>query len=178
MRRTRRILLLILLIVCPSLAHTQTADNVVTGSINELRNKRRVFLIVSHNSVVDAKEEAKSILAEVYQSGSEPPRGQFARIYNAIADKLNKYMAESQSISSVRNIGDADFIILFNLLEYRWPLGRPYPYGEMFVILNDHSHGREPHVVWRTRKRSEWAEDAIKEFIRDLKATRGEIQDY
>ena len=171
---TLRILLLILLIVCPALAQTQTTDNVVRGSINELRTRRRVFLIVRHSSVVDAKEEAKSILAEVYQSDAGPPHGQFARIYNAIGGKLNKYMAEYQSISSVRDLRDADFIVLFNLLEYRWPLGRPYPYGEMFVILNDHSGGREPRIVWRTRKRSEWAEDAIKEFIRDLKAVRGE----
>lgn len=139
-----------------------------------MRNKRRVFLLVRRSSVVDAKEEAKSILSEVYQSEAESPRGQFARIYNAIAGKLNKYMAENQSISSVRNLRDADFIVLFNLLEYRWPLGHPYPYGEMFVIVSDHSNGQEPHVVWRTRKRSEWAEDAIKEFINDLKAIRGE----
>ncbi|MDQ3817768.1 MAG: hypothetical protein M3362_08765 [Acidobacteriota bacterium] len=175
MRRVQKIALLLLLIVCTTQAQAQTVGSAVTGSISELRDKRRVFLIVRRSSVVDASGEAKSILSELYQSKTERPRGQFAPIYNAIARKLNKYMTEHQSISSVRDIGDADFIVLFNLLEYRWPLGRPYPYGEMFIILNDRSGGRVPHIVWRTRKRSEWVEDAIKEFIRDLKAARGEI---
>ena len=173
MRRSGRVLLLILLAVCPALAQTESDDNMFTGSVNELRDRRRVFRLVERSSVVDAREEAKSILAEVYES-DPTPRAPFARIYNAIARKLNKYMAEHQSISAVRDMRDADFIILFNLLEYRRPLGHPYPYGGMFVILNDRSAGREPHIVWKTRKRSVWAEDAIKDFIKDLKAARGE----
>jgi hypothetical protein len=62
----------------------------------------------------------------------------------------------------------------FNLLEYRRPLGRPYPYVELSIILNDRSKGHEPHIIWKTRKSPLWAEDSIDEFIRDLKATRGE----
>nr|MBA2733226.1 hypothetical protein [Acidobacteriota bacterium] len=47
-------------------------------------------------------------------------------------------------------------------------------YGEMFVILNDRSGVKPPRIVWKTRKNSMWAEDAIEEFINDLKTVRGE----
>jgi hypothetical protein len=123
--------------------------------------------------VIDASGQAKAILSEVYGMNAEP-RGRFSYIYNALARKLNKYMARHQSISAARNVSEAEFIILFNLLEYRRPLGRPYPYGDLFIILNDRSNGHEPHIVWKLRKSPLWAEDAIDEFIRDLKVIRGE----
>lgn len=177
MRRMSRVLSFALfLIICfvPAQAQRNTFnEGVVTGSLYELRDKRRVLLMVRRSSVVDASGQAKTILSEVYEPSAEP-RGRFARIYNALARKLNKYMRQYQSISGARNISEAEFIILFNLLEYRRPLGTPYPYGELFVILNDRSNGSKPRIIWKTRKSSMWAEDAIDEFIRDLKATRGE----
>jgi hypothetical protein len=168
--------LIILLIICfhPAQSLQSTFnDGVVTGSLYELRGKRRVLLMVRRSSIVDASGQDKAILSEVYRPNVEQ-RGRFARIYNAIAKKLNKYMVKNQSISAARDISEAEFIVFFNLLEYRWPLGRPYPYGDMFVILNERSNGRQPHIIWKTRKSPRWAEDAIDEFIRDLKATRGE----
>ena len=178
MRRMSRVLsLVILLMICLAPAQSQRNtfnEGAVTGSLYELRDKRRVLLMVRRSSVVDAGSgQAKSILSEVYEQGVEP-RGRFARIYNALARKLNEYMTRYQSISAARDISEAQFIVLFNLLEYRRPLGRPYPYGELFIILNDRSNGHEPHIIWKTRKSPLWAEDAIDEFIRDLKATRGE----
>lgn len=177
MRRLSRILsFAALLIIClvPAQAQEKTfSEGAVTGSLYELRDKRRVLLVVRRSSVVDASGQAKTILSEVYEPGVEP-RGRFARIYNALARKLNKYMTRHQSISAARNISEAQFIVLFNLLEYRRPLGMPYPYGDLFIILNDRSNGHEPRIIWKTRKSPIWAEDAIDEFIRDLKATRGE----
>jgi hypothetical protein len=149
-------------------------EGAVTGSLYELRDKRRVLLIVRRSSVVDANGQAKNILSEVFEPGAEP-RGRFARIFNALAKKLNKYMTRHQSISAARNISEAEFIILFNLLEVRRPLGTPYPYGDLFVILNDRTGGHQPRIIWKSRKSPMWAEDAIDDFIKDLKATRGEV---
>jgi len=177
MRHISRVLsLAALLIICPTLAQAQQGsfnEGAIKGSLSELRDKRRILLMVRRRVVVDASGRGQAILSEAYQPSAEP-RGRFARIYNVLAKKLNKYMAKFQSISAARTISEAEFIVLFNLLEYRRPLGRPYPYGELFVILNDRAKGHEPRIIWKTRKSPVWAEDAVNEFIRDLKTARGE----
>jgi hypothetical protein len=179
MHFARRIpLLLGLLLTCLLLAQAQermaeVGDGVVTGSLTELRTRRRVLLLVRRSAVVDSREQARSILDEVYRPDAELPQ-RFARIYNSIAGRLNKYMAKYRSISAVRDISHAEFIIFFNLLEYRRPLGHPYAYGEMFVILNERPGFGQPRIIWKTRKSPVSVEDAINELIRDLKDARGE----
>ena len=171
-------LLLGLLMICLTGAQSQQQsfdinEGLVTGSLTELRTKRHVFLMVRRSAVLDTRGRAESILKEVYRP--DPLTTQrFARTYNTIAGKLNKYMGKYKSISAARDISEAEFIVYFNLIEYRSTFGQPYPYGEMFVILNDRSGVNGPHIIWKTRKSPIWAEDAIKELIRDLKATRGE----
>ena len=179
MSSAQRILLLLgLLLICSVLAQAQQQaggvdDSVVTGSLRELRDKRQVLLMVRRSAVIDSRGQSRSILSEVYRTDAKPPQ-HFARIYNTIAARLNKYMAKYGSVSAVRDISQAEFIIYFNLLEYRRPLGHPYPYGEMFVILNERSASQPPRIIWKTRKSSMWAEDAINELISDLKVARGE----
>ena len=142
----------------------------VTGSLAELKNRKRVLLLVRRSAVVDSRGSAESLLKEAYAGG--PTR--YPRIYNLLARHLNRYMGKYHSISAVTSAPEAEFIVFFNLLEYRFPLGYPYPYGELFVILNDTAGGRRPRVIWKTRKSPLWVEDAIKELIRDLKTVRGE----
>lgn len=145
---------------------------VVTGSLAELRNSRRVVLLVRRSTVIDSRGQAGAIINEAYRADPEANR-RYPRLFNLLARKLNNYMNKHGNITAVKNITDSDFIILFNLLEYRRPLGRPYPYGELFVILNDRFNGKPPRIVWKSPKSSMWAEDAIEEFIRDLKTVRG-----
>lgn len=170
-------LLLVVSLARPTPSPAQTgADSeagVVSGSLQELRDRRRILLLVSRSSVVDSRGVAETVIKEAYRTNPQT-RQRYARIYNSIAKKLNKYIKRYQSISAVKSVSDAEFIVYFNLLEYRRPLGYPYPYGEMFVILNDTSAGRQPRIVWRTRKNSMWVDDAVEDFIRDLKAARGE----
>jgi hypothetical protein len=171
-------LLIALLLACllPGQSQERMADvndGVVTGSLTELRTRRHVLLLVRRSAVIDSRGQARSILNEVYRAGAEPPQ-HFARIYNTIAGRLNKYMVKYRSISAVRDISNAEFIVFFNLLEYRWPLGHPYAYGEMFVILNERSGNGQPRIIWKTRKSPISVEDAINELIRDLKDARGE----
>jgi hypothetical protein len=177
MRYVERVpLLLGLLLTCLILAQSQQStvdDRVVTGSLMEIRTRRQVLLVVRRSSVIDSRGQARSILNEVYRPDVEPAL-RYARIYNAIAGKLNKYMRKYGSISAVTDISNAEFIVFFNLLEYRRPLGQPYPYGEMFVILNERSGSRQPRIIWKTRKSPVQVDDAVNELIRDLKATRGE----
>lgn len=149
------------------------SDSVVTGSLTELRNRRRVLLLVRRSNVIDSRGLAKSVLDEAFR---EDPgaRVRYPRLFNLLARKLNNYMARYHSITAVTDPSEADFIVLFNLLEYRRPLGFSYPYGEMFVILNNRASGKPPQIIWKTRKSPVWAEDAMKDFIKELKAARGE----
>lgn len=171
-------MLIAALLICPALNLAQQDsveeyESVVTGSLAELRNSRRVILLVRRSAVVDSRGLAKTVLNEVYKAEPEA-RSRHPRLYNLIARKLNDYMKRYQSITAVKDVSEADFIVFFNLLEYRRPLGFSYPYGEMFVIANNRASGKPPHIVWKTRKSPVWAEDAIKDFIKDLKAVRGE----
>jgi hypothetical protein len=170
---------LIALALCPALS-TGQADSaqeqiksVVTGSLKELKDSRRVILMVRRSNVVDSRGQASAILKEVY-SEDAATRVRYPRLFNLLARQLNNYMKRYQSITAVKDVSEADFIVLFNLIEYRRPLGFSYPYGEMFVILNNRVSGKPPQIVWKTRKSPVWAEDAIKDFIRELKAVRGE----
>ena len=156
-----------------STAADDRGGGIVTGSLAEIRNRRRLLLLVQRSSVVDSRGMAKTILSEAYRQTPEA-RSRYPRVFNTIARKINKYIRKYQSLTSVENLSDAEFIVVFNLLEIRRPLGYPYPYGEMFVILNDTAGGRQPRIIWKTRKTSVWVEDAIEDFIRDLKAARGE----
>lgn len=180
MRYVKGILLLLLVLLTshppPGQAQQNSSDvnaNVVTGSLAELRNRRRVHLMIRRSSVIDSRGLAQTILNEAYRADPDA-RLRYPWLFNLLARKLNDYMRKHQSISAAQNISEAEFIIFFNLLEYRRPLGHPYPYGEMFVILNDKTGGKSPRIIWKTRGSSMWAEDAIGDLIKDLKAARGE----
>lgn len=176
-RAVRLFLMLALILSCadgfPSRAQSDGADEMtVNGSLEELRNKRRVLLMVRRSAVVDASGAATpSVLSEVDKQAVGARPQSFPRTYNSIAKKLNKYMNEYGSITAARSIADADFIVFFNVLEIRRPLGTPYAYGELFVILNQ---APQPRIIWKTRKSGMFAEDAINALIRDMKMMRGE----
>jgi hypothetical protein len=181
MRCTKPILLLLLIVwlmSCPALVQAQqtSADangSVVTGSLQELKNSQRVLVLVNRSSVMDSRGQAKTILDEAYRTDPET-RLRYPRLYNSLTRKLNNYIKKYRSIRPAEDVAGADFIIFFNLLEYRRPLGIPYPYGEMFVILNKRTGGKPPRIVWKSRKNSMWVEDAIGDFLKDLRAVRGE----
>ena len=170
---------LILLLIIPPFALAQQQEpahvneNIVTGSLYELRDKRRVLLMVRRSSVVDSRGQAKEILAEVFKDDGQTSM-RFPRTYNTLARKLNNYMRKHQSISAARSLKEAEFIVLFNVLEFRRPLGIPHPYGEIYVILKETGAGREPRIIWKTRKNSMWVEDAIDDLLKDLKTSRRE----
>lgn len=113
------------------------------------------------------------MIAAAYKAGAFPRR-EFAYSYSTIARKLNQYIRKYKSMSAVEQIAEADYIIFFNLLEYRRTVSGLYPYGELVVIRQGKSGtSQPPQIIWKARKVM-WAEDAIKEFIKTLKRVRGE----
>lgn len=168
-----RFIITFVLIICsaaPATPQERDAGSATTGSLHELRDKHRIWLIVRRGLMLDARSADASVISEVYKEVATP-RQNFPRTYNMIARKLNKYMKEHRSLSAARTLGDADFIIFFNVLEIRRPLGTPYAYGELFIILNAQP---KPRVLWKTRSSGMFVDDAMGDFISELKAVRGE----
>lgn len=143
------------------------------GTLSELTDKRRVALLIMRNSVVDASGSDEPIIAEALAAEArESLRHRYP--YRIIGRKLNGYIRKYRSLQPVYEIGQADFIIYFRLVQYRRTLNGVYPFGELFVIINQlPGEIRPARIIWRT-KRPGFAEDVIKDFIKELKRVRDE----
>lgn len=158
---------------CARAQDVAAEPTVVRGSLAELKGKRHVVLVVNRSEVVDAREPGRAIIEAAYKTTTRQSRN-YRFTYNTLARKLNGYMKKHGSISAVEQAAQADFIVFFNLLEYRRSLGVYYPYGETYVISNrPPAPDGQPRILYKSRKVM-WAEDSINELIRDLKAVRGE----
>lgn len=143
------------------------------GSLVELKESQRLALLIKRSSVVNASESDDPIIDEAL-SGNPRESLRHRRAYNIIANKLNNYIRKYRSIRPVHEIAQADFIVYFKLVEYRRLLNGIYPYGELFIIVNPGpNEGRRARVVWKTKKVT-FAEDAIKDFVNELRRVRQE----
>lgn len=141
------------------------------GSLDEIRDKQNMALVIVRSSVLDVTGDDEPIIREAM--AAEPRlASRYRSTYNVIARKIDQYIRKYRSLRSADQTSQADFIVYFKLVEYRRMLNGFYPYGEMFVIINPETTG-SPRIIWRTSK-IVFAEDAIKELLRDLKVARGE----
>jgi hypothetical protein len=163
---------LLVLLFCFS-AVAQAPDVAALNSLEEVRDKRNALLVVYKSRVIDAGDRERSIIEDVLKANPEP-KGRYRWVYSQLARKLNKYIDKYNSLRPARELSDADYVIFFNVVEFRRILNTPYPYGELFVIVKGSPETlKPPRVVWRARKVL-YAEDAIGDLIKDLKAVRGE----
>lgn len=170
---------LVVLLACvsamgqPEAATVENQNNHV-GTISELRDKQRALLIVFRSKVIDADNADKAIIEDVLKA-DPVPKGRNRWVYNELAKKLNKYISKHRSLMPAQDLADAEYVIFFNVVEYRRILNAIYPYGELFVIVKGSpQESKPPRIVWRAKKMLV-AEDAIRDLIKDLKALRGEI---
>ena len=142
-------------------------------SLSEVRDKRRALLLVFRSGIVDASDSDHAIIDQVLKANPEP-QGRNRWAYGVLAKKLNSYIHKYKSLTPANDLSDADYIIYFNLVEYRRILNTIYPYGELFVIVKGSPETQKPpRIVWKARKIS-WAGDAINDLIKQLKTLRGE----
>jgi len=142
--------------------------------LTQLNGKRSVLLLVLRERIVDSRGDNQALLDLVLKADPRPVMRQ-RLAYDTIAKKLNHYARKYRSMSAAAQLSDADFIIVFNLLEYRHILNVNYPYGELFVIVKNDTKTEIPlAVAWKSRK-IQWAGDAINDLIKDLKTARGEL---
>lgn len=165
-------LILPLLLLCFTAAVAQT-PSVEHNSLEEVRYKRSALLVVFKSRVLDVDNRERGIIDDVLKADPEP-KGRYRWVYTQLAKKLNKYINKYNSLTPARALSDADYVIFFNVVEFRRILDTAYPYGELFVIVKGSPEKRKPpRVIWRARKVL-IAEDAIGDLIKDLKALRGE----
>lgn len=163
---------LLLLFLC-CFAAAQTPEFGDGNSLAEVRDKRNAMLVVFKSRVIDASDRERAIIDDVLRADPEP-KGRYRWVYTQLAKKLNKYIHKYNSIKPARELSEADYVIFFNVVEFRRILDTPYPFGELFVIVKGSPETlKPPRVVWRAKKVS-YAEDAIGDLIKDLKAVRGE----
>ena len=144
------------------------------GTIYELRDKQRALLVVFKSRVVDASNRDRAIIDDVLKAETQP-KGRYRFVYNELARKLNKYIRKYGSLSSATNLTEAEYVIFFNVVEFRRILNAVYPYGELFVIVKGSpQESKPPRIVWRAKKMM-IATDAIGDLVKDLKALRGEL---
>ena len=143
------------------------------GNITELRGKQRALLVVFKSRVIDVENRERAIIDDVLKA--DPlPKGRYRFVYNELAHKLNKYINKYGSLSSARDLADAEYVIYFNVVEYRRILNAIYPYGELFVIVKGSpKDSKPPRIVWQAKKMMV-ATDAVGELLKALKALRGE----
>jgi hypothetical protein len=143
------------------------------NSLAEVRDKHSALLMVFKSRVLDVSDREHAIIDDVLKADPHP-EGRYRWIYSQLARKLNSYIHKYNSLYAARELSDADYVIFFNVVEIRRILNANYPYGELFVIVKGSPEKfKPPRVVWRARKVL-YAEDAIGDLIKDLKAIRGE----
>ena len=168
----KAVALILLLFLCGVSAVSQEA--VANGnSLEEIRDKHNALLVVFKSRILDANDRERAIIEDVLKADPQP-KGRYRWVYNQLARKLNKYMQKYGSLSAAKELSQADYVIFFNVVEFRRILDVHYPYGELFVIVKGSPATlKPPRVVWKA-KRILYAEDAMGDLIKDLKIMRGE----
>jgi hypothetical protein len=175
LRRLRKFILVSSLVLVHSAAvlpqvRTTTA---LPDSLAEVRDKHRALLLVFRSGIVDVGDGERAIVDQVLKADPEPT-GRNRWAYGVIAKKLNTYIRKYRSLTAASDLSDADYVIYFNLVEYRRILNTIYPYGELFVIVKGSPETQSPpRIVWKAKKIL-WASDAISDLIKELKTLRGE----
>jgi hypothetical protein len=173
--KTVFVILLLLLSCSSAVAQNGAVENDVSvrNSLWEVRDKRRALLVVFKSRILDANDRERAIIQDVLKADPEPV-GRYRWVYGQLAKKLNGYMRKYKSLTAADDLAEADYVIFFNVVEFRRILNTIYPYGELFVIVKGSPETlKPPRVVWRAKKML-YADDAIGDLIRDLKAIRGE----
>src|SRR5678810_584670 len=115
---------LLVLLLCFS-ATAQAPDVTLGNSLEEVRDKRNALLVVYKSRVIDASDREGAIIDDVLKADPQP-KGRYRWVYTQLAQKLNKYMRKYRSLTSASALSDADYVIFFNVVEFRRILDTAY----------------------------------------------------
>lgn len=165
--------ILLVFLCCFSATAQELQDDGYLNALAEVRDKRSALLIVFKSKVISVNDRERAIIEDVLKADPKP-KGRYRWVYGQLARKLNSYIRKYDSLTAAHTLADADYVIFFNVVEFRRILDSIYPYGELFVIAKGSPEARKPpRVVWRAKK-MRFADDAMGDLIKDLKLLRGE----
>ena len=165
--------ILLIFLCCSSTAAQELEQDGYLNSLSEVRDKRNALLVVFKSKVLSVNDRERAIIEDVLKADPQP-KGRYRWVYGQLAKRLNSYIRKYDSLTAARTLADADYVIYFNVVEFRRILDAIYPFGELFVIAKGSPEKRKPpRVVWRAKK-MRFADDAIGDLIKDLKILRGE----
>jgi hypothetical protein len=150
------------------------AAAVVRGSLEEVQGRRSLALLVSKSLVVDARDPALVAVEDYRRAARGAPLRQHAAAARQIASKLNKYILKYQSVGAASGIADADLVVVFKVTAQRASglPGQPFVWGKMYVLAL--GRDRLPRLVWESSGDESTASGAADDFIKALRAARGE----
>jgi hypothetical protein len=146
------------------------------GPLSELKERRRVTLLVSRTQTIDARDRSRGAFENYRRALAGNPPRPHAAAHRAVARQLNKYILKHRSLTAVESIHEAEFVIVFNVLRARRSFvpDEPYVYGQLFVIARPIAAGTPPRIVWESEGDDTNAEDAVNDFLKALRTLRGE----
>lgn len=143
---------------------------VAYGSLQEVRGTMmNARLLVIRPRTVHAGDAALGVTEAV--RGRATTERRLSRLHNAIAKMLNKYIEKYGGMTATRSVEEADYVVVFNLLQFKRVLNDIYPTGEMYLVA--YREPGPPRVLWKTPKEM-FYDDATKNLIKALKQSRGE----
>jgi hypothetical protein len=149
-------------------------ESVPRGTLADVKGMRRLALLVSRALVVDARDPALVALEDYRRAldGNAPRQHDAAA--RRVAEKLNKYIRKYRSSTAVDDLAEADLVLVFKVTGQRRSAipDDPFIWGKLFVIAL--GPDRSPRVVWESRGDDANPEDATGDFIKALRAARGE----
>lgn len=158
-----------------SLTPDDGESGVARGELSEIRDKRRALLIVNRSYAVDTRGALRSVVEEVFEKpGRVALRQEYA--HDLVARKLERYERERGGLKLVETLEEADFVIVYKVvaLHRSFSEDEPFVYGEMFVFLNPTPERPQPVLLWRTKGDHTSPGEAVGDFLKSLKAVRGE----
>ena len=179
-RRAFAAALLFALVLCaaagaPAQSTPDDEAGVARGELSEIRDKRRALLIVNRSYSIDTRGPLRSVVEEVFEkSGRVVLRQEYA--HNLVSRKLERYEREHGGLKLVETLEEADFVIVYKVvaLHRSFSEDEPFVYGEMFVFLKPTPERPQPVLLWRTKGDHNSPGEAAGDFIKSLKAVRGE----
>lgn len=142
---------------------------VAYGSLQEVGGTMHTRLLVIRPRTVHAGDAALGVVESVRKRAVTERR--LGRVHNAIAKMLNKYVQKYGSMTATRSAEEAEYVVVFNLLQFKRVLNDFYPTGEMYLVA--YREPGPPRVLWKTPKEM-FYDDATKNLIKALKQSRGE----
>ena len=145
------------------------------GRLEEVQGLMLVALLASRSMLLDVRDPAATAVEDYRRALAGAPPPPHTRAARRIAEKLNKYIRKYRVMSAAQTYAEADLFIVFKVTGQRAspiPRGEPFIWGKMYVLAVGADHG--PRLVWESKGDNTSPEDATGDFLKALKAARGE----